>query len=410
MENHAIDKIEPNTKPNTEPNTDPKAISEFLSNLSLDKYENYTKQINNMCIDSAEKGNVYLVLTKTELDSIKFPISEHNLKTLKIFLQEEGLLVVTNYTDPKIEIFWVQLVINKKTGQTGPSQKLGGDISTKFPPISDKDIRKLLISDHAESETNPDSRPKTFIKFEDDGREYTRIDPWYTLNDRLPKEVWRRGGRSLRARENLPTKYKPLDYRISDDDLWNEWGVEDAKQVSKQMANQSLLNPKPMTKTIGSGPGPEPDSPTSLDGLPETFDLSPEDSDHDSDQGSNNGSDDNVFDIVISSDNIKEITNMTEFVKKMVDDANNAQKHREKERIIYTMFLTILKVENEEPCKNKFIFKNKVFIENLIDKLNEMMLEGKMHWPVEMIVEFEEIKRNRFPETSSSDGRAYGGG
>ena len=115
-------------------------ISEFLSNISLDKYNNYTKKINSLCIDSAEKGNVFLSLTKQELDSINFPISEHNFKVIKTFLQEEGLVVVTDYKEQTIDIYWINLVINKKTGE-----KMGGDkISKKFPPVSDKQIRKLL--------------------------------------------------------------------------------------------------------------------------------------------------------------------------------------------------------------------------------------------------------------------------
>ena len=85
----------------------------------------------------------------------------------------------------------------------------------------------------------------------------------------------------------------------------------------------------------------------------------------------------------------------------MIYSANNTKKHKDKERIIYTMFLTIIKVENEQPIKNKHIFKTKVFIDNLIKKLNEMKIEGKMHWPIGMIQEFQEIKKNRFPEFSN---------
>jgi hypothetical protein len=110
-----------------------------------------------------------------------------------------------------------------------------------------------------------------------------------------------------------------------------------------------------------------------------------------------NGSDDNVFDIVVSTEDIEKISDMKEYVKLMMNKCSEENTYRESERTIYTMFLTILKIENDDPGKNKKIFKSVKYIDIFIEKLNELLLDDNMCWPLEMIIEFEEIKRNRFP-------------
>lgn len=246
-------------------------LSNLLSNLSFEKYNEYTKKINEMCIKSAEKGNVYLVLTKKEFDEIDFPINKYNFKLLKTFLQEEGLLISIQETT--MEIFWIDLVASLKVG------KIDNEMFIKFPAISDNEVKKLLRGEIEDK-----------VRTESDGE--TEID---------------------------------------------------------------------------------------------------------SDGDSEIESDDNIFDIEIDSEITSKITNMVNYVKTMVNQANNSKKYKEKERIVYTMFLTILKIENDEPIKNKNLFKNINFIDNLIKKLDEVMEKGKMNWPIEMKKEFEQIKKNRFP-------------
>ncbi len=322
-------------------------IAECLCDLSIVKYEHFVKVINNICIESAEKGNVHLIFTKNELDSINFPISEYSFKTIKVFLQQEGLVVVSDYdtvNGPKIEIYWVDLVINKKTDQI-----LGGEnISTKFPSIDDEEVRKLLKENSRE-----------------------RNNVLYTPNSLC--------GQS----KKLPK-----------DDLWDGWGIAN---ISEHGLKRDWSESEP---DVGS------ETDFLFDGLLNVPDLEPNvypepdvgsetETESESDTNVDDESDDNVFDIIVTIDDVKSISNMSEFIKTHIDKANNTTKFREMERIIYKMLLTILIVENEEPVKNEYIFKNKIFIDNLINKLNEMMIERKMHWPVEMIIEFEKIKRNR---------------
>lgn len=347
-------------------------IATNLCNLSISKYNEYTKVINEMCIKSAEEGNVHLVLTEKELDQIHFPISEYNFGALKVFLQEEGLLVVTDHISKKIEIFWVDLVVSKKSEKAN-------DLTNKFPAISDKEVRKLLInetdSDHVDSENHGLNNVRS------SGRaEFVKFEPYVKKSASVTKRAnWTSDNHLSDGFGKNGSKFE--------EDLWDEWGMNDAKEIS---LGNSFSKMQPFSNKY-SEPEPEPESELYLNNA-ETFQIGNE----------NLQSDDNVFDIVVSTDDIRIISNMGNFVKTMIDKANNTEDDREKERIVYTMFLTILKVENEEPIKNKLIFKKESFIDKLIEKLNEMILEGKMHWPIEMVVEFEEIKRNRFENRDRS--------
>ena len=341
------------------------SFSTSLCNLSLNKYGDFTKSINKLCIESAEKGNVHLVLTKKELDQINFPIDEYNLKLLRVFLQEENLVVSIDPKEPKIEIFWMDLVISKKTGG---KTKFGPDVSEKFPSISDSEVKKLLVNDN-------------------EGQASAVLYP----------------SPSIRPSESMWTSKKPSDIPVvslaswpPDDDIFSS----PPKPARKKKFNGGC--PPPPARETYIAHGNVQSTPRLFDdiadgSLPTTFEIETASCDSRvSDEPS--GSDDNVFDIQVTLDDIREIDNMTDFVKSMIDKANKADKHREKERIIYTMFLTILKVENEMPSKNKHLFKSKGFMDNLVNKLNEMLIEGDISWPAEMLVEFEEIKRNRFPD------------
>jgi hypothetical protein len=119
----------------------------ILSNISRNKYEHYKGIINDMCIESAKKGNVHLVLTKNELDAMEFPISEYNFKLIKIYLQEEKLIVCTNHIESRIEIFWIDQVIKDRIGSA--------DISEKFPSINDEDVIKSLKCNDEDNRYRP---------------------------------------------------------------------------------------------------------------------------------------------------------------------------------------------------------------------------------------------------------------
>jgi hypothetical protein len=302
-------------------------ISDYLSKLSLDKYNNYTNEINKLCIESAEKGNIHIILTKKELDELNFPIDEYNFKLLRIFLQEEGLLIDADHIEPRFEIFWLHSVISIKTGNKTESN----EISAKFPPMSDKDIKKLLIND--------DEIEYPILKFK---------------KNLKPKTVQRFD--TIDMTNNSKCIYNDIvikNFDISDNELKLESELESENRSSYET-------------------------------------------------GSCDGSDDNIFDIKINDEDINKITNMTNYVKTMIDKSNKIKSYRDKERILYTMFLTIIKVENQQKIKNKYIFKNKSSIDDLINKLKDMLLENKMYWPNEMITEFEEIRNSRFPEKETT--------
>lgn len=283
-----------------------------ITKISIDKYNDFTKKINTLCQESAKKGNVHLVINEKELNELDIPINEHTFITLKIFLQEEGFLVVTSYEEKKIEIYWVSSVISEKTNK----------ILENYPSKEDNEVKKMLNND------------ESVIVIEK--------SRYQTIYNQL---------------------FEEQEERINNYEKWEKW-------------DDDLYNIKNETKFIK----PELVESESVESEEEEI-----------------NSDDNICDIIVTSKDIAQITNMTEYVKSMIDKTNKALKRRDKERLVYEMYMTILKVEIDEPIKNNRIFKKDKYIDVFINKLNEMVLEDKMFWPNQMLVEFEEIKRNRFP-------------
>jgi len=109
-------------------------ITDRIYNITNSKYYTYVTEINNLCIDAANKGNVFLILTIDDLERVGFTVEPNNSKMLKIYLQEEGFVVTIN--DLSIEIYWIDLVTQRKFGQK---------VGEKFPPIQDNEMKNKLI-------------------------------------------------------------------------------------------------------------------------------------------------------------------------------------------------------------------------------------------------------------------------
>jgi len=317
-----------------------KDFAKCLCDLSITIYTDFTKTIKDMCIQSAKEGNIHLILEQEKLNSIKFPISEYNLKTLRTFLEQEGLVVKIDVgavehafvKEARIELFWIDLVIDKVVQKSSWRDPLNNvDISTKFPSISDQEVRRLLTTENGlRTFAKPESKPKESKVIP------VAVEAKFRKEDRINK---------MRAL---------YDHVIYNDEI-------------DEIDNDELI-------------------------FSDHADHISDDSDQDLIE-----SDDNVFDIVITTDQIEKINDVVNYVKNQIEKSNTTTNWREKERIIYTMFLTLLKLENEDPDKNNKLFAFKTVIDNLIDKLNELTISQKLNWSTQMMAEFEEIKRKRFP-------------
>jgi hypothetical protein len=350
-------------------------FSSELCNKSLNKYSEFTEEIKKRCMESAEKGNVHLVLTKKDLDELRFPIDKSNLKLLAMFLREQNLVVniveesrLESYSSNPggtsndleiIELFWIDLVVSQKNIKVDsdvPEKTMSRD--TKVEKILNNDMSSIVYT--KEKSVIPSKKPVIHIsKPVIEKPAYPKVSVW--PGDDIDVHF-------IKTTTTAPTAT--------------------ASTVSTDKSAEVLGN-------VQSKFMPPAITPHSLLFVDDEVEKASEDS-RVSDDSNKCQSDDYVFDIKVTTEDLDNIVNMTTFIKTMLLQYGSAKKNREKERIIYTMYLTILKAETDRPRMNDTIFKTRLFIDNLIDKLSDLITDGDTTWPIEMLVEFEEIKRNRF--------------